>query len=321
MKNEIAVVGELNIDLIAGGLPGQPVLGQEILAEDFEMTLGSASAIFACGMARLGRSITFISLVGADDFGKFCLEKMRERGISSDYIRISESVKTGVTVVLSTREDRALVTYSGAIAELRLADVPLETLEGHRHLHLTSYFLQTGLKPDFARLMTEAKTCGLTVSFDPNSDPSQSWKPEIFEVIKHADILFVNETEAGQMTSRTDLEAAIRRLGRYCPCVVVKLGAKGAMAFREGEITLAEGFKVEAIDTTGAGDSFAAGFVHAYLAEKSLRECLTIGNICGALSTTRPGGFNAQPDWQAVQKFLNLRAPKAVGNLITDIRG
>lgn len=74
LNNEIAIVGELNVDLIVSGLGSEPILGQEILAEGFEITLGSASAIFACGIANLGRGVTFISRVGADDFGGFCAE-------------------------------------------------------------------------------------------------------------------------------------------------------------------------------------------------------------------------------------------------------
>jgi len=312
-KHKIIVVGELNVDLIASGLQTPPAFGLEILASDFEMTLGSASAIFACGVAGLGHPVTFVSCVGKDDFGKFCLAFLEKKGISTAEIEIIENIKTGVTIVLSTREDRALVTHLGAIAELGFADISLGALEGHRHLHLTSYFLQTKLQPEFARLMTEARARGLSVSFDPNSDPTQTWDARIFDVIKVADILFLNETEARELTAQNNAEAALRELGNYCPCVVVKLGANGAMALRGDELEAASGFKVEVTDTTGAGDSFAAGFVHAYLGtSKSLRECLLIGNACGALSATRAGGVNAQPDLEQLQKFLSENSVNSV---------
>ncbi len=310
--NDIVVIGELNVDLIASGVEHAPEPGKEVIAEDFEVTLGGASAIFASGIARLGRGVTFISRVGADDFGAFCGAALAKRGISTNHIKISEGAKTGVTMVLSTWQDRALVTYLGAIAELGFADVPLDALENHRHLHLTSYFLQRNLKPDFARLMTEAKKRGLTVSFDPNSDPTQSWDEQIFDVIKQTDILFLNETEAKQLTSQIDLGAAIRRLGSYCPCVVIKLGSKGAAALYRGEFASVDGFEVKAVDTTGAGDSFAAGFVHVFLDGKDLRECLTFGNACGALSTTQAGGTNAQPNLRQLQDFLAKSEPPAV---------
>lgn len=310
--NEIVVVGELNVDLIANGLSSKPLFGQEILARDFEITLGSASAIFASGAAKLGRKVTFISRIGNDDFGNFCLESLRQKNISTDHIHVNESSKTGVTIVLSTPRDRALVTYLGAIAELSIADISLDALENHQHLHLTSYFLQTGLQADFSFLMREAKQRGLSISFDPNSDPTQNWDEKIYEVIAQTDILFLNETEARQLTRQENIEAAIQELGKYCPTVVIKLGKDGAVGIDNGEVVKVEGFTIEAVDTTGAGDSFAAGFVHAYLDKKDLRECLKTGNACGALSTTRAGGTAAQPADAQLESFLKEHDSVAV---------
>lgn len=302
--NEIAVIGELNVDLVASGLKSQPELGREIIADDFEITLGSASAIFASGIARLGRKVTFVSRVGNDEFGRFCVDTLAAKAISTDNISVTSKSKTGVTVVLSTPKDRALVTYLGAIAELSLNDVPLEVLDNHRHLHLTSYYLQTALQPDFARLIRIAKEKGLTTSFDPNSDPDQGRNDSVFEVIKETDILFVNEQEAKLVTEQDDVRAACVHLGRLCPLVVVKRGARGSIAYRNGEFVMADGFKVDAVDTTGAGDSFAAGFVHAHLDGEDLQKCLNVGNACGALSTLGAGGTASQPDKSELEEFV-----------------
>ena len=303
-NNEIAVIGELNIDLVASGLKTEPKLGQEILAVDFEVTLGSASAIFASGIARLGRSVTFVSRVGNDEFGRFCVGTLAERGISTDSISVTDGSKSGVTVVLSTPKDRALVTYPGAIAELSYKDIPLDVLDGHRHLHLTSYYLQTALQTDFPRLLALAKQKGLTTSFDPNSDPDQARNEKVFDAIRETDILFVNEQEAKLLTEQIDVQPACLSLGKLCPLVVVKLGAKGSIAYQNGEFVTAEGFKVDAADTTGAGDSFAAGFVHAHLNGEDIRKCLTVGNACGALSTLEPGGTTSQPDETGLERFI-----------------
>jgi sugar/nucleoside kinase (ribokinase family) len=311
--NEIAVIGELNVDLVASGLKTEPKLGQEVLARDFEITLGSASAIFASGIARLGRSVTFVSRVGRDKFGRFCLDTLGEKGISADSISVTDKTKTGVTVVLSTPKDRALVTYLGAIAELSYNDVPLEVLDGHRHLHLTSYYLQTALQPDFPRLMALAKQKGLTTSFDPNSDPDQTRNENVFDAIRETDILFVNEQEAKLLTELDDVRAACLSLGKLCSLVVVKLGAKGSVAYQNGEFVTADGFKVVTIDTTGAGDSFAAGFVHAYLDGEDLRKCLIIGNACGALSTLGAGGTTSQPDKSELERFIGEALVNVMG--------
>lgn len=309
-SNEIVVIGELNVDLVASGLRGAPELGREMLADDFKVTLGSASAIFSCGVAKLGRRVTFVSRIGSDEFGEFCIAELARKGVSTERIFVDSESRTGVTVVMSTPEDRALVTYLGAIAEFEFTDVPLDVLHGHRHLHMSSYYLQTALQPDFGRLMEAAKQAGLTTSFDPNSDPDQARNESIFEVIKHSDILFLNEQEAKLLSWTNDIRSACERLGRFCSLVVVKLGGEGAIAYRKGEFVTANGFPVEAVDTTGAGDSFAAGFVHAFLDDRDTEECLMVGNACGALSATKPGGTDGQPDADELETFL-ARTAKA----------
>ena len=193
-------------------------------------------------------------------------------------------------------DDRALVTHLGAIADLGYDDLPPNLFEGLRHLHLTSYFLQERLRPDFPRLIREAKAAGLTVSFDPNSDPSQGWSPEIWDVIRSVDILFVNEQEAKDLTGTSKTSDAIPILTERTACTVVKQGRQGATAVRGAEKIHLEAFSVDAVDTTGAGDSFAAGFVHGMLTKRPLRDCLLLANATGALSATGVGGTAAQPD-------------------------
>ncbi len=309
--NDIVVIGELNVDLIASGVQHAPEPGKEVLADDFEITLGSASAIFASGIARLGRGVTFIGCVGDDEFGEFCIDALRNRGISVDNVERRKDVKTGVTVVLSTPKDRAMVTYVGAIAELGIDDISVGALDGHRHLHLTSYFLQTKLRPDFVRLITEARNRGLTISFDPNSDPTQVWHDSIYDVLRLADILFLNEIEAKQLTLTDDVHSAIKDLVRVSRCPVIKLGSAGAIAANENELVSVGGFSVTAVDTTGAGDTFAAGFVHAYLEGQELRDCLIMGSVCGSLSTTRVGGTGAQPNLQQAREFIEASQASA----------
>jgi len=300
----VVVIGELNVDAVATGLAQEPKLGLEIIDEDFQLTLGSASAIFASGVAKLGHELTFVSKVGRDDFGDFCLGALRANAVPVHHVQRDPAVKTGITLALSTRRDRALVTYLGAISSLRYEDVRPSLLKGRSHLHLTSYFLQEGLRPSFARLFREARAAGLTTSFDPNSDPTSSWGEGIREVLAHTDIFFLNRDEALGLTRARDTRGALKALGARVPCAVIKLGAKGAVAIRDGATASAHGFKVDALDTTGAGDTFAAGFVTAQLEGLSLEECLRRGNACGALSTLKAGGTANQPDREALERFL-----------------
>lgn len=307
--NRVIVIGELNIDAVASGLSEAPKMGAEILARDFRLTLGSASAIFASGLAKLGHEVTFIAKVGADDLGRLCLTALREAGVSTRNVFRDGNLKTGVTISLSTRKDRALVTYLGAIAALGPEDVNTSRLKGHTHLHMTSYFLQTRLQPSFAQIFREAREMGLSTSFDPNSDPSNLWSPSIREVLAHTDLLFLNQQEALQFTRARTARGALKVLGKEVPCAVIKLGARGALAIKDGAVTAAAGFKVKPTDTTGAGDSFAAGFVSSYLQGRPIAECLDAANACGALSTLQAGGTAGQPTRRVVKKFLATSRP------------
>ncbi len=300
----VLVIGELNVDIVATGLRSLPQLGSETIAADFALTLGSASAIFAAGISKLGHQVTFVSQVGKDQFGEFCISELETNSVSTEQIIRNPQVKTGATIALSGMRDRALVTYPGAIESLRYEELNKSIMKGHRHLHMTSYFLQKGLRPSFPQIFRQAKEAGLTTSFDPNSDPTGSWSKAVHGVLRHTDVLFMNQREAMQMTRSGTVQRALKILGDLVSCAVIKLGSKGAMAIRGTEITRAPGFKVDAVDTTGAGDSFDAGFIGSYLRAEPLLECLRQGNACGALSTRKPGGTAGQPDMKQLRKFL-----------------
>ena len=157
----VAVIGELNVDLLVTGLAAMPKFGCETLAAAFETVLGSASAIFASGVARLGHSVNFYSRVGNDDFGRFCLRALEERCIATGKVAVSAASRTGVTISLSTPSDRALVTCLGAIAELSYSDLPQNVFDGSSHLHLTSFFLQHRLAVQFCAPVSRGASAGI----------------------------------------------------------------------------------------------------------------------------------------------------------------
>lgn len=311
---KILVIGELNVDIVVTGLRSAPEMGAEILARDCELTLGSASAIFAAGMAKLGHSVTFVSQVGRDYFGDFCLGKLEELGVSTRHVARKADEKTGVTIALSGKRDRALVTHSGAVATLTADCIDEALMKRHDHLHLTSYYLQTALQPSFANIFRHAKELGLTTSFDPNSDPGDTWTRNIDSVLRYTDVLFVNEREASRLTRASTAKAALKALASKVACAVVKRGPRGAMAIHDKAKATDSGFKVTAVDTTGAGDSFDAGFISAWLRHAPLAECIRIGNACGALSATQVGGTAGQPTEAELQAFLraNTVTPKSL---------
>jgi sugar/nucleoside kinase (ribokinase family) len=319
---KILVVGELNPDFVLQGYSSFPAPGKEVLVDDFSMTLGSASAICAMGLARLGHEVAFLSRVGRDPWGDFCLEVLSRGGLDISRVICDPNAKTGVTVSISSSTDRALLTFLGATVTLREDDVTDGTLRAFGHLHVSSYFLQQGLRPNIRRLFARAHQLGLTTSLDPGYDPSETWQSDIQETLKEIDLFFPNEVEAEALTGHENPIEALKALQNGRTLTVVKLGAKGSMAMRSREVVSFPAFPVEVVDTTGAGDSFNAGFLHAWLLANPLRECLRMGAACGALSTQGPGGTSAQPDLATLRRFLAGRGkefpPAHSGRLTKD---
>jgi sugar/nucleoside kinase (ribokinase family) len=168
---------------------------------------------------------------------------------------------------------------------------------------MSSLFLQRQLLPHVPDLFRRMKASGLTTSLDTNDDPDDRWEG-IEEILPHVDILLPNEREAKKIARADDLETALSQLAQKVPTVVVKMGASGAVAVRDGQRFSAPAVPVTVVDPVGAGDSFDAGFLHQFLRGADVTTCLAYGNLCGAFSTTDCGGTEAFRNPARMQEFL-----------------
>ena len=269
-KFDVLVAGEINPDLILSGNV-HPEFGQvEKLVDSATLTIGSSSAIFACGAARLGLHVAFIGVCGDDVFGRFMLDEMSKRDVDVNNVIVRSDGQTGLSVILNQQSDRAILTHLGLISELRASDISDALLSQSRHLHVASYFGQTKLQPDLPALFQHAHSLGLTTSLDTNYDPSEQWLG-LDELLSVTDVFLPNQTEALSITHLNDVESASKQLGSKAKLVAIKLGAQGALACRsplllQGEglgmrdIVRSQSIPVNVVDTVGAGDSFDAGF-------------------------------------------------------------
>jgi len=302
---DVTISGELNLDLILYGLPEELPPERELLADRMMLTLGGSSAIVAHNLAALGSRVGFQSRIGDDPLGQIALDRMKMGGVDVSLVwQIPRATTTGLSVILHHDAWRSILTYSGTIAELSWDDLDLDYLADSRHFHLSSYYLQQGLRPRVVELFQFLKSKGLSLSMDTNDDPDDRWQGGLHEVLRYVDVFLPNEREACKVAGTDDLEAAVGKLSELVPLIVVKLGAKGAMAQRGKERTLSPPQNVEVVDAVGAGDSFDAGFLHQYLRGADLPACLASGNRAGALSVTRPGGTEAFRDVAHREHFL-----------------
>jgi sugar/nucleoside kinase (ribokinase family) len=309
-KFDVAVVGELNLDIILSGLPENLRLDREHLADDLRVTLGSSSAIFAHNLALLGNNVSFSSAIGDDAFGEICLQRLGESGTDLSGVRRHARQQTGLTVILAKGTQRYILTYPGTMSVMRYEDLDLDYVCRAKHFHLSSYFLQRALRPKMADLFRHVKERGLTTSLDTNDDPDEEWSEDLFPLLKYVDVLLPNEREACRISRAQNVEAAAKFLSDVVPLVVIKRSSQGALARRGNELFHAPSIASTFVDAVGAGDSFDAGFIHQYIRGAKIEDCLKFGNIAGALSVTRSGGTESFRDKSHRQQFLNFNWQK-----------
>jgi sugar/nucleoside kinase (ribokinase family) len=308
MSLDIIVVGELNVDLVLTGLPSLPGYRELRLARDMRFTLGSSSAIFACNAARLGASVGFVGKAGDDEFGDFMLRSLKQAGVDTSRIIRHPGGHTGICVVMSFPEDYAMVSFPGIRETFRLEEVDIDYVKTARHLHMSSFYIQPALRPGIPRLFRQAKEAGLSTSLDPDNDPTGSWNGGMREALGSVDLFLPNEQELMGIAGMKELSTAVEEMRGVAGTTIVKRGAAGVLIMTHGRTIAAPGFTINPMDTTGAGDSFNAGFVVRFLQGAPLEDCTAWGNACGALSTRALGGTAAFPDYGELQRFLAERA-------------
>lgn len=308
----VLVAGDANLDLVLRG-DVVPRFGQaEQLLDGADLVLGSSAGICAAGLARLGVDTALVARVGADVFGARTRELLAEAGVDTASVAVNDE-PTGVSVILSAPDDRAILTLTGALASLTADDVLAALSEGAdaaTHLHVASYFLVPGLASELPGVLTRARERGATTSLDTNWDPAERWEG-IAECLPHLDLLLPNAQEALALARAlgddpADAVAAAIALARRGPVVVVKDGADGGFAASpDGSVVRAPGLVADVVDTTGAGDSFDAGFLAAWLDGRPLAEAVRWGAVAGSLSTRAAGGTGGQATRVEVEAALS----------------
>ncbi len=288
----VAATGNASIDEYyrVDRIPG-PDEAQEV-QESF-WRFGGAATNVAVALARLGAYSRFIGLVGKDRYGEMILEELRGKGVDTGYVKRLDLPSGRVIIVLDSEGRRAMLAIRGANKKLAPGSIdPQATLSGVDHLHFSS------TKPEYtAWLAGEAKRRGLTVSYDPGMAVAYKGFSYISAALEHVDVLFVNEREYEALGGEKILEV-------FQGVIVLKVGEKGSLLPREG--IEAPGFKVEARDTTGAGDAFDAAFLVCWKTIGLSKKCLEFANAVGALKVTRIGAHES-PSLEEVRRFMSER--------------
>jgi sugar/nucleoside kinase (ribokinase family) len=290
----VVVLGDLNIDIILSGVHKYPSPGKEILARRHVIKPGGSGANVASMLAVNRHPVKFFSLIGNDAHGKYIVEELKKYSLEVDKINFTDKQATGMTVSLTYPDDRMYITSPGTVSAAKLEDLARGYIIKGAHLHLTSYFLQRGLKPSVGKLIKDAKQNGMTTSLDPGGEPGgdpgvshgkityKEWDISgLREYLTYLDWFLPNEDEITAITGTSNTYEALLVFPDETD-VVVKKGAYGATARFKGSIEDFPGLKVDVVDTTCAGDCFDAGFLYSFCRGGSLSEAVSLGNKYGA---------------------------------------
>ena len=303
-KYDVIVVGELNVDIILNEIDSFPEIGKEKLAGKMDTTLGSSSAILASNLSSLGAKVAFIGKIGQDQNGEIVLNSFQKKGVDTGMIIRSGEYNTGATIVLNFDEDRANITYPGAMDHLVFDDIDDELLSSAKHMHFSTLFMQPGIKPEIGKLFKKAKSLGLTTSLDPQWDPAEKWDFDYASILPYVDIFLPNETELKFITGTKTIEEAVEAVKDYTTILVVKNGSKGSTVYHKGQSDHKGSFlNTSVVDAIGAGDSFNSGFIFKFIQKNPIPECQIFGNLMGAVNTTKSGGTTAFDNYDSIMKI------------------
>ncbi|MFC4303797.1 carbohydrate kinase family protein [Cohnella boryungensis] len=306
---DAVVIGDANIDLVVVGCNQVPAPGQEVYVDNMMMHVGGGAALFSISLAKLGVHVAFNGVLGDDDHGRYIRERFAEYGIDTRMVRASKIHNTGISIAFNPDTDRSFITYAGSNMEVRMDNLNLNEIAEGRHVHVTGYKGRRNHE-QYVALAKALKEKGVTLSCDVGWDDSGEWDKSVFELMPYFDVFLMNETEALHYTGIDKIEDSLRYMGQFGSNVVVKLGADGAISMKEGALTRLPGYSVQTVDTTGAGDSFNAGYLYGFLQKLDVESCLRYGNACGAMSVSAFGGSTGTPNLEGLKAFIDQNEQK-----------
>lgn len=292
---DVVAIGELNADVIMNHIDGEPEVGKEKFARNMILTLGSSTAIFAANIAALGAKTGFVGMIGKDSFGQLVRDGLAAKGVDTSMLIEHPEIPTGATIVLNYNEDRANVTYQGTMDSMSFSDIDKSVFDKTRHIHISSVFMQSGIKKDLIEILEYAQSKGATTSLDTQWDPIEKWDFDYKKILPLLSVFLPNEVELKFLTKSESLEEAVEKIKPYINICVIKRGCRGSLLItKDGVVNEQSALLNEnVIDAIGAGDSFNSGFIYQFVKGSSPEECQRFGNLTGALNTTASGGTGA----------------------------
>jgi ribokinase len=303
----LIALGDVNVDIVAH-FDSFPVRGQDAFAHSTQFHCGGSAANAAMALAGMGVETVLIARVGVDPWASVALESLREAGVVLSALQRDAAVMTGLMYILVTPDgDRTILGDRGANAFTDPGGICAEELGAAELLLLSGYAFLAEPQRSAALLALEvARRQDLMVSLDPGLSGAPAVADWVRQCLPRVDILLPNLAEARQLTGAIAPEDCVRALVDVgVGAVAIKLGREGALAGDGEELFHLPGFEVETRDSTGAGDSFAAGLIAGLIYGLGWPAALVLGNALGAVAAARIGGGSAAPMGREVLALLD----------------
>jgi sugar/nucleoside kinase (ribokinase family) len=278
-------LGRIYCDMVFNGLDAMPVLGREQFANDFSITPGGGALITAAHAVAMGRPTALLARYGTDGVSQALEGQIQALGIDLSFLDRADDAGPQVTVVIVQDSERAFLSRRAGTALPQTFEAALESADA-KHLHIAEY----ATLHEIPHAVSAAVDRGLTVSLDPSWDAELIRDPAFFERAAGVSVFLPNLEEARELSRTDDPEAALDFLAGHFPIVAIKCGGDGALLSMHGQKYRRSTPVVDIVDTTGAGDAFNAGFLHAWLDGADGAQCLASAIASGTSSVQAVGG-------------------------------
>jgi sugar/nucleoside kinase (ribokinase family) len=284
-QSDILCAGSIVVDILVRPIDNLR-FGTTALVESIEYRVGGNGANTSRALAILGVPVSLMGAVGSDAPAEMVLTALTSCGVDTTEVARVPSPTASSVVLINGQGDRQFLHRLGASGEAFAQPLAFtaSTREKASHFHLASFFVAPNLRRNAARMLAESRRAGLPTAFDTNWDPQGEWLTAVEPCLPHIDTFFMNENESRMMTGGCDADAARLLLSKGVREVVIKLGPRGCVIYKKNEEIMCPAFTVDAVDTTGAGDCFVAGFLAARSRGYSLARAGLFANAVGALT-------------------------------------
>jgi ribokinase len=306
----VLVVGGIIIDLIARSEKFKVIDGNICFPFDSKITLkelkediGGSAHNVAANLAKLGTTTYILGSVGKGDYGEEALKNLRIHGVSTKYVTLKD-VSTGISLVFLVNGEKTVLTSRGANELLGEKDLNPEIFEKIDTVILTS-LVSSDNADLMKKIVTEAKKRNISIVTNPSMSMITHRPEELKYAMKNSKVIIMNGKESCLITGKEDAESAAKELKKYgAETVIATQDVKGSLVAESGEIFRVPSYKVKVVDTTGGGDSYTAGFVHAKYSRYSTEDAVKFAAAVAALNIITPGASTDLPTEEEVIKFM-----------------